>query len=98
MVFGELFAHTAVDIHDPVANLKYRYVVRKDGWKLILPYTPNREVMLMIRGDTAAWMGFEPELYNVVEDPHEQRNLAEEQPGLVDALRAEVNTWWSVPQ
>lgn len=97
MVFGELFAHTAVDVHDPVANLKYRYVVRKDGWKLILPYTPNREVVLMNRGDTAAWMRFEPELYNVLEDSHEQYNLAEEQPGMVDALRAEVNAWWSVP-
>jgi len=98
LVFGALFAHTAVDVHDPVANLKYRYVVREDGWKLILPYTPNRHVELMISGETSEWMRFEPELYNVLEDPHERRNLAERWPGLVDALRAEIDQWWSVPQ
>lgn len=98
MVFGELFAHTAVDIHDPVANLKYRSVVREDGWKLILPYTPNRNVELMISGDTSEWMRFEPELYNVLEDPHEARNLAEERPDLVDELWAEIDDWWSVPE
>jgi len=96
-VFGALFAHTAVDVQDPVANLKYRYVVREDGWKLILPYTPNRHVALMISGETSEWMRFEPELYNVLEDPHERRNLAERRPELVDALRAEIDEWWSVP-
>ena len=38
-------------IHDaavPVANLKYRYAIREDGWKLILPFTPNRDATLMI--------------------------------------------------
>ena len=96
MVFGELFAHTAVDIEDPVANLKYRSVVREDGWKLILPYTPNREVVLMINGAVSDWMRFEPELYNVIDDPYEQHNLAAERPALVNELRAEINEWWPV--
>ena len=42
-LYGALFAHTAVELDDPVANLKYRYTVREDGWKLILPYLPNSD-------------------------------------------------------
>ena len=97
-VFGSTFAHTAVNILDPVANLKYRTVVREDGWKLVLPYTLNRDVIHMIRGQIADWMKFEPELYNVLEDPHETNNLAAEQPELVAELRATLQDWWLVPE
>ena len=97
-VFGETFAHTAVDIEDPVANLKYRSVVRSDGWKLILPYLPNREVTLTIRGTIADWMRLEPELYQLLDDPHETRDLASERPELVTELRASLQDWWYVPE
>ena len=96
LILGALFAHTAVDTHDPIANLKYRYMVREDGWKLILPYLPNRDVTLMINGAVAEWMRFEPELYNVLEDPHEMRNLAAERPDMVEAMRDELERWWWV--
>lgn len=96
MVFGALFAHTSVGITDPAANLKYRYVVRQDGWKLILPYTPNRDVTLMINGAVTDWMRFEPELYNVLQDPHETHDLASKHPNLVDTLRAAIDAWWAV--
>ena len=97
-VFGSTFAHTAVNVLDPVANLKYRTVVREDGWKLVLPYTLNRDVTHMIRGHIADWMQFEPELYNVLEDPHETNNLAAENPELVTELRATLQDWWLVPE
>ncbi len=97
-VFGATFAHTAVDIRNPVANLKYRTVVREDGWKLIQPYLPNKDVTLLIRGDIADWMGLEPELYNVVADPYETRNLAGERPELVAELQSTLQGWWSVPE
>ena len=97
-VFGATFAHTAVDIAEPVANLKYRSVVREDGWKLIHPYVPNRDVTLMIRGTIADWMRFEPELYNLAEDPFETADLAEERPELVEALHTSLQEWWEVPE
>ncbi len=97
-VFGSLFAHTAVDIESPAANLKYRSVVRSDGWKLVLPYKPNQDVTLMIRGTIADWMRFEPELYNLADDPHETRDLASERPELVAGLRASLQEWWAVPE
>ena len=93
-LFGALFAHTAVDAHDPVANLKYRYMVREDGWKIILPYLPNKDVTLMINGAVADWMRLEPELYNVLSDPHEETNLAGTEPERLQAMQAELEQWW----
>jgi hypothetical protein len=63
-------------------------------WKLILPYKPNRDVTLMINGQVADWMRFEPELYNVLSDPFEQTDRAAEHTELVDALRASLDAWW----
>ena len=97
-VFGATFAHTAVDIGEPVANLKYRSVVREDGWKLIEPYMPNRDVTLMIRGTIADWMRFEPELYNLADDPLETEDLAGQRPELLETLHASLQEWWEVPQ
>lgn len=97
-LFGATFAHTAADVDDPVANLKYRTVVRIDGWKLILPYTPNRDVTLTIRGTIADWMQFDPELYQVLDDPHETKDLAAERPDLVTELHASLQDWWTVPE
>jgi len=97
-VFGATFAHTAVNVLDTVANLKYRTVVREDGWKLVLPYALNRDVMHMARGQIADWMRFEPELYNVREDPHETNDLAAEHPELVAELRKALQDWWLVPE
>jgi uncharacterized sulfatase len=97
-LFGSLFVHTAVDVARPVANLKYRYAVREDGWKLILPFAPNRDATLMIDGRTADWMRVEPELYNTLDDPQEEKNLAAERPDVVKELRAAIDAWWRVPQ
>jgi arylsulfatase A-like enzyme len=96
-LFGSLFVHTAVAVNDPIANLKYRYAIREDGWKLILPYTPNRDATLMIDGRTADWMRFEPELYNVRDDPREEHDRAAERPEIVKELRAAIDGWWKVP-
>lgn len=98
VLFGSLFAHTAVDVTRPVANLKYRTVLRDDGWKLILPYEPNRNVAQTMSGATADWMRLGPELYNVRDDPRETRNRAGEQPEIVRDLRGLLDGWWSVPE
>jgi arylsulfatase A-like enzyme len=95
-LFGSLFVHTAVEVVNPAANLKYRYAIREDGWKLVEPYTPNRNATLMIDGRTSDWMRFEPELYNVVADPREEKDRAAERPDLVKALRAAIGGWWHV--
>jgi uncharacterized sulfatase len=97
-LFGSLSAHTTVDVGRPLASVKYRDVVRVDGWKLILPYEPNRGVALTINGATADWMFLGPELYNVIDDPRETRNLASEQPKIMAELRAMLDKWWPLPR
>jgi hypothetical protein len=52
----------------------------------------------MIDGRTADWMRFEPELYNVVTDPREERNRAAERPDIVRMLRTAIDGWWRIPE
>ncbi len=77
---GEIFEHNAVDIDVPAKNLKYRWIVR-DQWKLIVPNparVPDGEV----------------ELFDIIADPHETKNLASTQPELVRELRSKLDQWW----
>ncbi|MBI1356268.1 MAG: sulfatase-like hydrolase/transferase [Acidobacteria bacterium] len=97
-IFGSLFAHTAVDVNDPVKNLKYRWALREDGWKLIEPYRPNAAVELMVRPWRVDWMKLEPELYNVLADPGETDDQAAARPELVERLGRDLQDWWSVPR
>jgi uncharacterized sulfatase len=68
-VFGEIYLHTAVDVHQPALNRTHRWV-REGDWKLIAfadKKTP-------------------PELYHLVQDPFENKNLAAAQPDQVSRL------------
>jgi len=94
-IFGALFAHTAVDVNDPSKNLKYRWMVREDGWKLIQPYAPNRDVQMQIRNWDVSWEHFNPELFNVRDDPAETQNQLADQPEIVDSLRRDLDEWWT---
>lgn len=96
-VNGALFTHTAVDLTNPAANLKYRYTVREDGWKLILPHEPNRAARLDISGRTGEWEQNGPMLFNVLADPREENDLAAQLPQLVRELTAATDAWWKLP-
>ena len=76
-IFGEIYEHDIADLEDPSASLKYRWTI-KGPWKLILPYAPN------LPKD-------KPELYQVLEDPHENRDLAEQNPELVAQLTSDID-------
>jgi arylsulfatase A-like enzyme len=79
-IFGEIFAHNAVDIHDPASSLRYRWCIQ-GGWKLVLPNAPNVP-------------DGEVELYNVLADPYEKNNTAQADPDRVAQLRKLINNWW----
>lgn len=78
-VYGATFTHNAVDIHNPAANLQYRWVIDGD-LKLIRPDGAN------VSGD--------PELYDLARDPFEKRNLAAERPDRVAELTRKLDAWW----
>lgn len=79
-IFGEVFEHNAVDIHDPAKNLKYRWVI-EDRWKLIVPHEPNIK-------------GGKPELYELLRDPFEKEDLAAREAVRVTDLTRKLDAWW----
>jgi arylsulfatase A-like enzyme len=79
-VFGEVFGHSAVDVHRPKANLQYRWCIR-GHWKLIDPEPSNVP-------------GGRPELYDLAVDPAERGNLASDRPETVAQLRSLLDGWW----
>jgi arylsulfatase A-like enzyme len=79
-VFGELFTHNAVNIHDPVSSLRYRWVVA-GNWKLIVPHRPNEPAGAV-------------ELFDLNRDPGETKNLASAEPRQVERLQAWLDEWW----
>ncbi len=60
--------------------------MRKHGWR-----TPQWKLIRALEPD----FHFKPpvELYNLIEDPLENNNLAEKEPGVVDLLTARMNAW-----
>jgi len=76
-VFGEIYTHTAHDIHEPAVNVTHRWIRHQD-WKLIVS-----------AGAAPA------ELYNLIQDPLEERNLAQANPDLVRSLTERLQEWWS---
>jgi len=60
--------------------------MRKHGWR-----TPQWKLIVALEPD----FHFKPsvELYNLVEDPHEDHNLADQEPGVVDLLRGRMERW-----
>jgi uncharacterized sulfatase len=80
-IFGECFTHNAVDLDRPAANLRWRWMIEA-GWKLIVPEPKNEP-----DGQVA--------LYRLASDPHEETNLAGDEPQRVERLRKQLDDWWN---
>jgi uncharacterized sulfatase len=79
-IFGECFTHNAVDLDDPAANLRWRWMVDRD-WKLIVPNARNEP-------------DAEVELYDLASDPHEEKNVAAREPAVVAEMTKRLDAWW----
>ncbi len=80
-IYGECFTHNAVDLNDPAANLRWRWMIDRDT-KLIVP-DPKNEPDAVV------------ELYQITADPHEEKNLAAAEPARVKQLQAKLDAWWN---
>jgi arylsulfatase A-like enzyme len=89
-LFGESFAHDIADIENPQASLLYRWVIRGHD-KLLLTYdgAPGKMKYPPQSGET--------QLFDLKHDPREERNLAPENPELVEELSALLGEWY-VPE
>jgi uncharacterized sulfatase len=92
-VLGEGFAHDIANVHKPEDSLLYRWVVQGE-WKLLLTYDGevNRYAWSHPRTEKR------PQLYNLLEDPHENKNLAADNPEVVAKLAKIIREWWPVTE
>jgi uncharacterized sulfatase len=79
-IFGETFAHEAVDVDKPATCLEYRWCVQWP-WKLIVP-------------NPAVIADGKPELFNVADDPREEHELSADHPAEVEELMKQLDAWW----
>lgn len=79
-IFGEILEHDIVSLDNPETSLMYRWVI-EGNIKLIEPWAshlPDAPV----------------ELYDLAEDPMEEKNLASKKPEVVAALKARLDGVW----
>ena len=92
-VFGETFDHDVANLDKPEDTLLYRWVV--DGrWKLLLTYDGKLGRYASSHPRTEK----RPQLFDLLADPHEDKNLAAQNPEVVARLAARLQAWWPVTQ
>lgn len=78
-VQGEIFTHNSNDLDNPAASLRWRWMLR-DGMKLLVPSALEKDA--------------QAELYDVVNDPEETKNLISTKPEVAKDLAAALDAWW----
>ena len=88
-----------VDIDDPESTLMYRWVI-EGRYKLILTYSGKhgRENGFNERfwNQFHSHMDPRPQLFDLLADPHETENLAEQMPDRVSHLVSALDQWYPV--
>lgn len=90
-IFGESFAHDIADVDDPEASLLFRWCI-EGRWKLLLTYDGevNRYQSTHPRTEKR------PQLFDLLADPDETKNLAGEHPEVVARLVQKIDNWYPV--
>ncbi len=88
-VFGAIYPGDATTLGNPSRDVAYRWV--RDGrFKLIVPHT---------QGNPKPWGRYLNDIavFDVVADPHEQRNLAknERESARIQRLQRQLDEWWT---
>ena len=92
-IYGESFAHDIDDLDNPQATLLYRWTI-SGKWKLLLTYDGkvNRYNPVHAREEKR------PQLFDLLADPHETKNLAGDNPKVVAKLAGNIADWWPVSE
>lgn len=88
-VFGAIYPGDATVLNDPSRDVAYRWV--RDGqYKLIIPHAQRNQKPWGRYLDDIA-------LFDVVADPHEQRNLAKHkrEADRIQRLKQQLDEWWT---
>jgi uncharacterized sulfatase len=94
IVFGETYAHDIANIEQPEASLVYRWAI-EGKWKLLLTYDGQVSARYASSNPRDE---LRPQLFDLLADPHENQNLAAQNPQVVARLAARLQEWWPVTQ
>ncbi|MBG86084.1 MAG: sulfatase [Verrucomicrobiales bacterium] len=92
-IFGEGFAHDIKNIEKPEDTLLYRWNI-EGRWKLLLTYD----------GEVAHYKSTHPreekrpQLFDLIKDPHEKKNLASKNPDVVARMVKNIDGWYPVTE
>ena len=92
-IFGETFAHDIADISDPETTLLFRWVI-KGNYKLLLSYDGKKGRYKWAHPQNEK----RPQLFNLINDPHEKNNIAKDHPEKVAELAQMINDWYPVTE
>lgn len=91
--YGETFAHDVANIDKPEDTLLYRWVI-EGQWKLLLTYDGKVGRYASSHPRTEK----RPQLFDLLADPHENHNLAAQNPDVAARLAARLQQWWPVTE
>lgn len=93
MIFGEGFAHDIASLDEPEKSLLYRWCIEGD-WKLLLTYDGEVNRYASSHPRTIRT----PQLFDLIQDPSEEKNLADEHPDTVHRLTQALQDWYFVAE
>lgn len=79
-IFSLDFTHDMVAANHPEKSLESRMIITSK-WKMIVPEETNANIKSVL-------------LYDIVNDPKEEKNLASANPEVVSSLLKELDSWW----
>jgi len=88
---GESFSHDVADLNNHETSLQYRWCI-EGPWKLILTYDFPADRYSFVHAVNER----QPQLFDVVSDPSEQQNVAEQNPEVVRRLADHLQATWHV--
>ena len=94
IVYGETFAHDIPNLEKPEDSLVHRWVI-EGKWKLLLTYDGEVSARYASANPREEKR---PQLYDLLADPHENRNLAAQNPQVVAQLAKKLDAWWPVKE
>ena len=93
-VFSEDYNHDVFDVDNPTASLEHRMIM-SSPWKMILPASMegDHEMQSSGGGSYIPVIG-QVELYDILQDPYETRNVAADYPKVLEGLKDMIDRWW----
>ena len=93
-IYFNNFSHNMVSATEPGKSLWTRSVIQ-GKWKLIIYQDPLPKERPNAGGHKRKYPNQNQELFDIVADPHETKDLSKQNPDIVAKLQASIDSWWN---